>query len=263
MMKRYRAVLTLVACLEALASGCSDHTSDGDGDIDADSDADVDGDADSDADTDSDTDSDVEADDFDEFVDGMSELSCTRIGECCDEAIDDCVAFLAGVFNSSLGGFIASGEVVYQPACGTALLNFLAVESCEDLQGLPAILGGNAPSGLEEECRDGLFVGTVDEGGECGEADGSSATLYPVICSPGLDCFWDGATTPTCTAFVPAGGECSHDTPDCVPTHWCDDGSCQPRLELGAGCDLGQDSCAGGLLCGEDSRRCELEPFCP
>jgi len=92
-------------------------------------------------------------------------------------------------------------------------------------------------------CSSGVCVAPAPQGGPCG---GASA----LPCAPGLFCMPPGAgnagTPGMCARY--STGPCSHDY-ECRSSQFCYQGTCTPRLGLGAPCADAQTGCGGFTTC--------------
>jgi hypothetical protein len=93
-------------------------------------------------------------------------------------------------------------------------------------------------------CVNGACVSYSDKGAACGAGQAP--------CAPGLVC--DGATG-TCLPMS-QGSACVGDF-DCIGTHYCALGQCQPRLEVGSPCGAAPTGCVGFAACNPQTTLCE------
>lgn len=200
-----------------------------------------------------------EAASFEAFMRALYQEICALQNECCPNPMRaaDCEASNAGLAIAIIQPYITSGDVIYHQQCGAAALEWIRNQTCETIQAS----GQNViPAEIASSCQDDLFSGTRKAGEQCG----SGGMSTDMVCMKGLVCHSPSEGDSLCTEPLAANAACDWEKPDCVETHRCKEGACQPRAVESEQCDPSSysEECAEGLKCDDGTEKCVVESFC-
>lgn len=175
-------------------------------------------------------------------------LQCQGHMRCCDReddkyaSADECASLLEPLCVQDLSGAAyASGRIRFDRAAYEQALGRLreAVESCEP---------------VSRAIFDGVFTGTVSDGGDCTPAVEQSDYSSLLACGGGLACVVrEGSEERVCAPRAAEGEPCLD--VDCAEGLFCGGGNqpvCRPLRADGIGCTA-HSECESGF-CGDDER---------
>ncbi len=105
---------------------------------------------------------------------------------------------------------------------------------------------------VRRDCAEGLVCDTVSTG-TCLPLPGPGQLCRSGTCAPGAWCD-SGAPDPVCASLKSDGAGCASDV-ECAST-WCNGQRCTQPIPSGRTCVPGEDRCAEGLACREDTALC-------
>jgi len=180
---------------------------------------------------------------LDALRDELAKATCEQYVRCglmpdsatCDATLGDSQETLQ-LLNDAVGG-----RVTYDAAGGRTCVEAIRARACDNRSGTLKTMG---------EACDGMFVGTVPEGGPCLLAEECSGKSYcdtSMCMGGGVCCLGACAKQP---GLVAVGGDCT--TNPCVESAYCDESAmpftCKARKDNGEACD-GLDQCKDGMRC--------------
>jgi hypothetical protein len=166
------------------------------------------------------------------------------------ESADYCTPFLPGGLNSDLQAGVDNGSIAYDAEAAADCLSDIAGASCDlDDQGRRDLFAS-------DDC-DGVFTGTVAEGGDCYIDEQCVSEVCAALPCPQECCL--GACA---AAAAPVGVGESCLSAKCVTEAYCDDFVCAPLEAQGSPCS-DDDNCQLGLACfslGDGPSTCQPLP---